>query len=172
MSEPIEREYRYRISLSLLYTATPFLGLMSALAIYFAFTNSDPVYLQGVLEFPAVLANIAAGAAGILFAILFVGSLVFVVEAFTHRQRIALTATELLVPKGFWSSAEQSIPYRDIIELTTRSEPDGTQTLMVRHPQGKYPISESLLPSKSDFQELCQTLAERVAGRAPGPGGL
>src|SRR5437763_871742 len=111
MSEPVERAYRYRMDLYFLWAAPTFLGLMSGLAIYFALTNTAPVAVQGVLVFPATLANIGAGAAGILFALLFAGSLVLVVQALVRKQRIALTTTALLVPKGFWSSAEQAIPY-------------------------------------------------------------
>ena len=170
MFDSIEREYRYRLALSFLWTAPVFFGLMSGFAVDFALTNSTPVYLQGVLEIPAVLANIGAWVVGALFACLFAGGLVFVAQALTRRQRIALTPTALLVPKGFWSSADQAIPYRDIVELATHVEPNRSQTLIVRHRQGKFPISESLLPSKADFQELWSALAGRVVAGRPEQG--
>ncbi len=170
MFDSIEREYRYRHRLYFLWSATTFFGLMSGLAVYFALTNSDPVYLQGVLEFPAALANIGSWFAGALFACLFAWGLVFVIQALTRRQRIALTSSALLVPKGFWSSGDQAIPYHDIVELVPHTEPDRSLALIVRHRQGKFPISESLLPSKAAFQELWGALAGRVADGRPAQG--
>ncbi len=164
--EPIEREYRYRLDLYFFWATPIFLGFMSGFAVYFALTNSSRVRLQGSFEIPASLANVGAWFGGALFACLFVANVVLVIQALTHPQRIALTATALLVPRGSWSSAEEAIPYRDIVELVPQTGPDGSQTLIVRHRQGKFPISESLLPSKAAFQELCLLLTSRVGGRA------
>src|SRR5262245_33770016 len=170
MSESIEREYPYRLDPYFLWAAPPFFGLMSGFALYTALTNSDPVLLQGILEIPAVPWNILMGVLGVLFAFLFVGSVVFVVQALTTRpKRIAFTTSTLVLPKGCWSSAEQAIPYVDIVELAIQTLPppaNCTRTLLVRHKQGKVPIEETLLPSKADFEELWGTLESRVAANA------
>src|SRR5205085_3704575 len=133
-----------------------------------------PIMLQGILEIPAVPWNILMGVLGVLFALLFVGSMVFVVQALTTRgKRIALTTTALVVPKGSWSSTEQAIPYADIVELAIQTLPppaNSTRTLMVRHKQGKLPIEETLLPSTADFEELWSTLESRVAANARAQG--
>lgn len=164
MSEPIEREFPYRISLYMLWAAPPFFGLMSGLAIYFALTNSEPVFLQGVLEFPAIVANIAVGILGLLFAFLFVGFVVLAVQAITKPQRIALTASELLVPKGFWSRREHAIPYGEIVELAIQTPPPPAsgRTLIVHHRHGKFAIEDVMLPSQADFEELWSTLEGRM----------
>jgi hypothetical protein len=169
MTNEIEREYRYRSEMYWVVAGPLFLGLMAGLTVYFALTNEEPVWLGSLVEIPrpAVLVGAWIGAA--IFTFLFVGATVMAVQTLTCRQRIAFTATALLIPKGFWSSADQAIPYEEIgaLELHTGPGPEPNRSVIVHHGHGRFPIEERCLPSKADFDDIWRVLGDRVRRPAP-----
>ena len=82
------------------------------------------------------------------------------------HQRIAFSATALLVPVSRWSSAEQQIGYRDIQALS-KTQVSGQRFLYVTHSGGQYVITASMLPSKAALEEVCELLAAKVQALRP-----
>ena len=162
MSEEIEREYPYRAPRTLVTLIPLFFGLLCGGSIWMALTNERGILCFNLFFIDPLLARILMWLLTALFGALFVGVLPFVVNALTQRQRIAFTSTALLVPKHFLSSADRVIPYRDIVELTLHTDPQGTRSWIIRQRQGKFVIVDSWLPSNEAFEEVSALLRERI----------
>lgn len=94
------------------------------------------------------------------------GVLLFLLMAF-HRlirtQRIVLTPTAIIVPKGRFSSKMVIIPFSTITDLSV-SKVSSQRFLKITHQCGATTIASSFLPMKTDFQSIFHALAERVEG--------
>ena len=76
-------------------------------------------------------------------------------------QRIALTASAIVVPKSDWSSQEVEIPYPTIIGIRELQGPSAI--LMVVHRGGMAQIHASRLAMPADYATIRQVLAEQTA---------
>lgn len=168
-TDPVEHEYPYRYSAGVVFGPAIAFGVLGGLMVYLALTyDEEGVVLFHIIELSPLGVRIMGWVLAGLFLGLFVACLPIVVNFLTTRRRLAVTATALLVPRGFWSTADRPIPYREIAELVPHLDTQGRRSLIIRHPKGKFVIEEIALPSRAVFEEICSLLRERRA-LAAGP---
>jgi hypothetical protein len=156
-----EREYTYKPRWTVILACAAFFGLAAGILGIKAWSNDRGLLINGIIE-------LSADAATVFYWILCALGVGFVAVAvllachrLLYRQRIAFTATSLIVPKSRWSSEESIIEYNAVVGLAMEKV-SGQQFLRIMHTKGKHTITASLLPSQADFEEVCALLAERV----------
>jgi len=77
------------------------------------------------------------------------------------KQRIAIMSNSIIIPKSKWSAQEITIDYQAITDLEF-SRSRGVRCVTISHPGGRFMIQDSWLPYKSNFDEICQVLRQRV----------
>jgi hypothetical protein len=97
--------------------------------------------------------------------VLFVVSATFVVmgfvvflAAFKPARLVTLDSTKIIAPKNGFSSKMIEVPYKSILSLTVQ-EIQRQKFLHIKYSSGKLTLVQSLLPSKSDFDEIYKLLA-------------
>jgi hypothetical protein len=78
-----------------------------------------------------------------------------------YRQRITLTAADIIVPVSRWSADEKLIEYKDISSLS-ESNVSGQTFLYLFHSGGKYIINRSMPPSKKVCREIIKLLEQQI----------
>jgi tryptophan-rich sensory protein len=91
--------------------------------------------------------------------------ILLIIKRLFYRQRIAFTASGILVPKLAWSKEELHIPYASIASLQITRMRSRQIFLTVMYPGGKQRIIASALPSQKAFDEVQALLAARARNR-------
>ncbi len=84
-----------------------------------------------------------------------------VVRRLFRPQRIVFTSTAVILPKSHWSSAEITVPYMAITDLSV-SHFIGQRLLTTSHAGGKTTISSWCLPTDEHFEQVRYLLEELV----------
>ena len=157
----IEREYPYRSKWTLILGCVVFFALGAVVLAFKASHNQRGLLLEGAIELgPEGATRFYWGlaAAGVAFVLL---GIFLAYQRLRYRQRIALSATALIVPQSNFSHEELEIRYEDISKLVQQSI-NGQHFLKIERKSGKkYSVLASKLPSKGDFSDLVYLLRQK-----------
>jgi hypothetical protein len=162
MNSSIEQVYKYQLKRKGVAWVTILVSVLAIAFAYFASTNN-----RGI-RFTRSGTTLATGEATIflwgLFGLLVATTLFLAFLLFTSyrvQQRIAFTATEVIVPRAFWSSREKQIAYNDIQDISIRNE-QHQRWLVIKHSGGKSNISGAMLENSEVFDEVVNLLANKA----------
>lgn len=165
MSDTLEREYAYQPSWLTIVCCGVFFAACAAVIGYEALTNQRGIRLFRIFTLAPHEATVSLWALAAI-------SMGFVLIAFvlawhrlTFKQRLALTASGIVLPVGRWSRAECFIAYHDMRQLESISA-NRQRFLHIHHVGGKHSITASMLPSELVFDEVCGILASKLPQRA------
>jgi hypothetical protein len=157
----VEIEFTYKPKPLIMLLCLLMFGTCAALFGLFAVSNNSGLIINGVIE-------LSPFGATIFYWCFFTGSVCLALlgfiglfRSFTSKQRIAFTASSLIVPRSNWSTEEMTIPYRDITALTL-SRVGGQRSLNIYFADKKKGLSASWLPTKKAFNEVCELLAVKI----------
>jgi hypothetical protein len=91
-----------------------------------------------------------------------------VVNRLGRCRRIKLTETDIVVPICPWSLAATSVPYERITKISCMLWMD-RKTINVRYARNCFSISEALLPTSRDADEILRVLCEKTSLTFPPP---
>ncbi len=97
---------------------------------------------------------------GVLYCVL------LAVSRLTRTQRVIITPVAVIMPMSRWSSAEITIPYMTIRDLSF-SQANGQRFLTITHEDGKNTITSWFLSRNEDFEEIRCLLGELVKAAKP-----
>jgi hypothetical protein len=162
MNSSIEHVYKYQLKRQGVTWVTIFVGALAIAFAYFASTNN-----RGI-RFTRSGTTLATGEATIFLWILFAAMVAITLflafllfTSYRVQQRIAFTATEVIVPRAFWSSREKQIAYDDIQDISIRNE-QHQRWLVIKHSGDKSNISGAMLENGEVFDEVVNLLAHKV----------
>jgi len=155
------REYEYRPRWSIIILGVLFFALCAAMMGSAAVDNDRGLIINGIIRFGLdgatvfywVLAAFSAG-----FVVLFI---FLAYHRLTFQQRLVFGPAAMTGPASRWSKQERQIAYRDITGLSMTTF-RGQKFLYIAHPDGKYTIAATMLPSGKAFSEVCELLTSRV----------
>ena len=126
-----------------------------------ALTNDRGLTLNGVIRMGEVGATVFYWALTV-FSFAFVGfALYALLKGSRADKQVILTPTSVSAPQSNISSRVIELAYSDIYELDIQKI-SGQQLLNLHYPGGKLSIPRSMLPNKKAFEELTDTLAQRL----------
>lgn len=156
----IEREYEYKPKWTSIFLGIGFFGAGAAVCV-FAANDNRGLIINRAIHLSADQAKIFWWViCGIcLCFVLLAGAMIF--QRLRLKQRIKLSSSALIIPKSRWSEGEQVIEYNRITGLSNVKE-HGQNFLHVFHPDGKSSVWASMMPSKADYNDLCELLTKKV----------
>jgi hypothetical protein len=156
----VEREYSYQSKWTLILGCIAFFALGAVVLAVKATRNQRGLLLEGVIELgPEGATRFYWGLAACGLGFVSLGAFL-AYQRLRFRQRVALTATSLLVPKSNFSHEEIEIRYRDIEKLVQQSI-NGQHFLKIVRTSGKnYSLLASKLPSNADFSDFVYLLRQ------------
>jgi hypothetical protein len=96
------------------------------------------------------------------FSVLMVfGGFLTLLNSLRRTQYVVLGLDSIKAPRHTFSSTIVEIPFRSITAMKLQ-QVQKQLFLHIEHANGKLSLLQSSLPSKADFDEICQYLAERV----------
>lgn len=161
VNNDIEQEYPYQPGWLTIIACGLLFGGCTAILALVARSNQRGISFRHIITlspseatvFFWVLTALSAGFVLIAFMLVW--------HRFTFKQRLALTASGILVPNGRWSREERFIAFRDMLELESLSV-NGQHFLHIHHAGGKHTLTASMLPSKAAFAEVCALIAAKL----------
>jgi hypothetical protein len=162
MEESQARTYEYKPRWLAILLGTLVCGAGATVAAFLARSNHG-IRLHGIRLPP----EMAAGVWWSLTTLGLGGVLVFLLMAahrLIHTQRIVLTPTAIVVPKGrvVWKAVV--IPYSTILDLSV-SQVYRQRFLKITHQGGEIAIASSFLPTNRDFESIHDSLVEEIGSR-------
>ena len=158
--QPIENEYDYRPKWTVILLGVLFSAMACLFFVDKARTNARGLLINGIIE-------LSPSQASVFFWILagtsaaFVAACAFLIAFWSNtRQRIALSATSLIIPLSRWSAREISVDYGSITALKT-TQVGRQKFLKVSHPNGSFTIAASMLPYPENIDEILRILSDR-----------
>jgi hypothetical protein len=159
--EEIEREYSYRPKWMLLALGGGFFGACTALFAYLALTNERVVVIQGLLPLSPLGGKVFYWILAAIGATFVSGALCLAFVRVKSVQRIALTATGIVLPRGKWNRRDEAfVAFKDI-DVVKVLEFHGNQYLYVYTSGLRYTVDKGLLAAR-DFGEMTWALEARV----------
>lgn len=154
------REYEYKPRWSVILLGILFFGALAVVSAALAH------WKQGIVRFDITILSpeaaevfwwcwVAVNLGFILYCVL------LAVLRLIRTQRIVLTPTAVILPKSRWSSAEITIPYLVITDLSF-SQANGQRLLRIRHAGGTVTISSWFLHTNEHFDQVRYLLEELV----------
>ena len=160
MTQSLDRQYEYKprwsvIAISMLFFA--------ALAVVFgALAHARrPIARFGVKILSAEAAAVFWWCFVVVCLAPMLYGLMLAVSRLVHSQRIVFTPTAIIVPKSRWSSAEVTIPYLAITDLSF-SQANGQRLLRITYGDRKITLTSWFLPANRQFEEVRYLLEELV----------
>jgi len=157
----IEREYEYKPSWLIILLCGGMFGLAAVFFAARANSNDRGLIINHVVELSENGATIFYWVFCFLSFCFVAITIALIFHRLKFRQRIALTATGIIVPVSRWSADEKLIEYKNISALS-ESNVSGQTFLYLFHLDGKYIINRSMLPSKKLYREIIELLEQRV----------
>jgi hypothetical protein len=128
-----------------------------------ALTNDRGLILNRIIEFSAQGATIFYWVVAIAaLAFVLVGILALIKSMFSNRE-IVITNESITSPKSGFSKQDVTVSFSDITGINMQTI-QKTKILNIEHLGGKLSIPNSMLPSKTSFEELVSQLQTRVNG--------
>lgn len=156
----IEREYEYKAKWWIILGCGGMFGLATIFFAREALTNDRGLIINGIIELSETGATVFYWVFSFLSFCFVLAMIVVTIHRLKVRQRIAFTASEIIVPASRWSAEEKSIKYNDISSLSV-SKLSGQKFLSIIHSDGKSVIHNSMLPSKV-FEEVVELLSKKI----------
>ena len=128
-----------------------------------AATNEQGLILNGIIEFSTKGATIfywAIAASSLAFVVL--GFLLLIISISSKRE-IVITEDSITSPKSGLSKQNITVHFSDITGMYIQTV-NKTKILNIEHHYGKLSIASSMLPSKTQFDELVSLIQARVNG--------
>jgi len=156
----VESEFPYRPKWSVIVWVTLFFGVGAAVIGHAASVQDTSLPIFRVLG----LSPSHAGAVlwvmfGLCTGFVAVG-LFLAVFRLLVSQRIALTANSVILPASRWTSRESAVEYSKITSLRFM-EVRGQRFIKVSYQGGSFTITESQMPSESDFNMVVSVIEQR-----------
>lgn len=155
-----DREFDYNLSRAAIVGWSLFFATSATVFGYHCITNERGLILNGIPFTPFAATVFYAFIAGVSMFCLGMG-----VWLSFRRRRIAFGKEGLLIPKSWWSSAEKSVPYRDLqgVRLGVKgSAITGARLLYVQHKRGVECLSAAMFSSDAAFDEFQQLLIQKT----------
>ena len=170
MSNPVLREFRYRLNPLQFVLLLPLVAGGFCLLLYLAICHfPKPLRFNGVTLSPAQMQTLMWALTG-LAAI----GLGFIVAAFVSSlarpSRIALTADAIVLPKPNWrgqpwGKEEIELPLDEITSVEVVPFVGFAVQLQIIHSGGQINIPSNMLPSRREFNLLAQLLPAAIDNR-------
>jgi hypothetical protein len=157
----IEQEYAYKPRWTVILLGALGFGACAVVLGIKAHTNDRGVRLFRLIELPEQGATVLYWVLCVLAGGFVLAAALGSVRRMTRPQRIAFTATAILVPKSPWSSEEVAVNYATITRLSL-TPGSGQRVLKVTHAHGQFTIAATLLPTRQAFEEVHELLEERT----------
>ncbi len=159
----LEREFRYGMEWGTLLLIMLFFAALAGGFAWGAAVNTTAVRLYGLLRLAPAVVNAFLWVLAAIFA---VQTLRLIYEGYRrlfHHDRIAFTATQLLLPAGK-RGREIAVPYNSLrgVFLKKMENSEETLAIILKLPRGTFEIELSKLPSTSACQEILELLRDRV----------
>lgn len=156
-----ERQYPYRPKWTTILFGGIFFGVAAVVLFVMASGNNRLVTFNRFIELSPQVAAILFGVLGTLSLCFVVLAGILAYTRLKFRQRIVVTDTALLIPRSRWSAEELRVPFHDIVSCEGHNV--GRQRfLKINYGTGTFSLAETLLPKKSDFNEIRQEILMRT----------
>ncbi len=157
--EPIIYPYKTKVVKTVIISI--FLAALAAFMGYTAVTNEQGLILNGIIKMGPMGATIFFW---VITLIMVFGLAIIALGLIKGRgiqRNVVLTDTTISAPKSALNNNIVTIAYTDIHDVTTQRV-SGQHFVNIHHPEGKLVISDAMLPNKKVFEELVESLSQRV----------
>ena len=167
MSNPVLREFRYRLNPIQQMLLLPLAGCGFALFLYFAiFPLPKPGKVSGIELSPQQF-QMLSGALAVLGLIGLGFLAVGLVSSLTHKNRIALTADSIILPKpdwwgNAWGEEEMELRFDEITSTKVVPFVGYAVRLEIIHSGGKVGIPSNMFRSRQEYNLLAQLLSAAI----------
>lgn len=156
----IEREYEYKPTWWIILLGGAMFGFATIFFSQKALSNDRGLIINGIIELSESSATVFYWVLAFFSLCFVLVTIAFIIHRIKFRQRIAFISSEIIVPASRWSSAEKSIEYKSISDLSIFKF-NGQKTLNIIHSDGKSTISSGMLKRKT-FDEIVDFLSAKV----------
>jgi hypothetical protein len=162
--EAIIKEYQYRPKVGVVIAAILFFGLGAALAWNDAANNDRGLIINNIIELETASATIFYWVM-FAFCALFVGSglLIIGLRVFV-KQHISYSEQAIYLPTSRWTEMTTRIPFDQITNLEIHTVNRQKFLYIYSASDKRRSIVASMMPSTTDFEELCEVLSRNVEG--------
>jgi hypothetical protein len=159
--------YPYRPRPGIMLLGCVFFGAIALLMSRQAMTNDRGLIINGLIRLePGGATNFYWGLAALSAAFVAVALPAFFVGLLSSH-RVVLTSTDISAPKYGFSRKPTVVNLSDIRGQSMQIV-QGHRLLNIYHVNGKLTITESFLPNKAAFEELCTAIAQRTQTQPQG----
>lgn len=143
-----------------------FFGAGALFMAHTALTNDRGLVINGLIRLAPNEAAIFYWGVAIVSAAFVVVALPALAVGLLSTQRVTLTDSEISAPKFAFSRTPVVVRLADVLRLSMQ-EVHRQRFLIIHHAHGKLTITESCMPNRMAFEELCSAMASRVPQPLP-----